>query len=403
MAAKSAIIVGAGPAGASLAYLLARRGIPTTLLEKHLDFNRSFRGEAMQASGLDALCQMNLSDQLDRLPKAPISVGEIYLNGTRRARIPMSIFGGQIAMIAQRALLEMIVNEAKQHRTFHFVQGAMVRDVIQQNGRVAGVRADTPEGPREFLADIVIGTDGRNSILRKRGSFEEMADPQDFDVLWVEVPAPSWWEPGAIRTEVSQRSMTVYMMSSDGRLRIAFIIAKGGFKELRARPTESWTEDLIRRTTPEMAEHLRIHRDAISRAVFLDVVVGRLARWTVPGVLLIGDAAHPMSPIGGQGINVAIRDSLVAANHLCPVLLAGADASTLDAAARHVEIERTPEIVAMQAIQKKQGDLFMKAGYGLPLGLRLLSLLSNTGLFNLLMGKRAKALSHGVVPVRLTV
>ena len=91
------------------------------------------------------------------------------------------------------------------------------------------------------------------------------------------------------------------------------------------------------------------------------------------------------------------------ANHLCPVLLAGADASTLDASAQQVEIERTPEIVAMQAIQKKQGDLFMKAGYGLALVLRLLSLLSNMGLFNLLMGKRAKALSHGVVPVRLTV
>jgi len=357
----------------------------------------------MQASGLDAICQMGLGTQLDRLPKASIGVAEVYLDGTRCARIPTGAIGGQLAMISQPALLEMIVSEAKHHPTFQLVHGATVRDVIHQNGRVAGVRADTPDGPRDFLADIVIGTDGRHSTLRKRGFFAEMTEPQDFDVLWVEVPLPSWWEPGAVRTELSQDSMTAYIVTSESQLRIAFVITKGGFKELGAQSTEAWTEELIRRTTPEMAQYLRSHRDAIGRAVLLDVVVGRLASWTAPGMLLIGDSAHPMSPVAGQGINVAIRDALVAANHLCPVLLAGADASTLDAAARQVEIERTPEIVATQAHQKKQGELFMKPGYRLRLMLRLLSLMSHTGLLKLMMGKRAKALSHGAVPVRLTV
>jgi 2-polyprenyl-6-methoxyphenol hydroxylase-like FAD-dependent oxidoreductase len=222
-------------------------------------------------------------------------------------------------------------------------------------------------------------------------------------VLWVEVPLPSWWEPGAGRIELSKDSMTAYVVTSDGQLRVAFVITKGGFRELRARSMEAWTEELIRRTTPDMAEHLRSHRDAIGRAVLLDVIVGRLASWTAPGMLLIGDSAHPMSPVGGQGINMAIRDVLVAANHLCPALLAGADAATLDAAAQQVEVERTPEIITMQVHQEKQGQHFLRPGDRIRLSLRLLSLLVHTGLPQLLMAKRAKALSHGVVPVRLNV
>jgi 2-polyprenyl-6-methoxyphenol hydroxylase-like FAD-dependent oxidoreductase len=376
--------------------------VPVTLLEKHSDFGRAFRGEGMQPSGIDAFRQMGLGDQVDRLPKAEIQMVEIYLDGRLRARLPGEAFGGQAALIPQPALLEMLVDAAKRYPSFHLALGTTARDLLHESGRIVGVRADTPAGPCEFRADLVIGADGRHSTLRKHGSFEEMREPQNFDVLWVEVPLPPWWEPATARSELAGGSITTFIPTCAKQLRVAFVITKGGMRDLRPQGAQAWTEELIRRTTPQMADYLRAHREAVSRAVLLDVVVGRLTRWTVPGVLLLGDAAHPMSPVGGQGINMALRDALVAANHLCPVLTAGGDAAAIDAAARLVEEERTPEIVAMQEHQRKQTRLFFSPGLGTRLMLRLLPLLARTGLLRLLLGKRAKAFAHGVVPVRLT-
>src|SRR5262249_47905157 len=149
----------------------------------------------------------------------------------------------------------------------------------------------------------------------------------------------------------------------------------------------------------------RAHREAVSKAVLLDVVVGRLTTWTAPGVLLIGDAAHPMSPIAAQGINMALRDAVVAANHLVPALLAGADAAALDAAARQVEAVRVPEIIAIQEIQRKQGNAILGGGFAVRLALRLMPWLVRLGLVRWMPGlvKRRKLLNEGVVPVRLTV
>jgi 2-polyprenyl-6-methoxyphenol hydroxylase-like FAD-dependent oxidoreductase len=403
MTVKTALIVGAGPAGAALAYLLARRGVPVTLLEKHPDFARSFRGEGLQASAIDAIRQMGLGEQFERLPRASIETVEFYLDGKRRGRIPAAAFGGQAALISQPALLGMLVDQARPYPSFQLALNATVRDLIHEDGRVVGARVDTPEGPRDCRADVVIGSDGRHSTTRRHGPFTDIRTPQQFDVLWDEMGLPDWWGPGTARVELGRDYMTTYIVTSTGQMRVGFVITKGGFKELRARGTVSWTDELLRRTTPPMADYLRANREALGRAVVLDVIVGRLTTWTAPGLLLIRDAAHPMSPVGGQGINMALRDAVVAANHLCPVLAGGAGAAAIDAAARQVEAERTPEIVVMQRHQEKQARLFLSPGFRTRLLLRLLPLLYRTGLFRLLLGKRARALSQGVVPVRLTV
>jgi 2-polyprenyl-6-methoxyphenol hydroxylase-like FAD-dependent oxidoreductase len=403
MTAKTVLIVGAGPAGAALGYLLARRGVPVILLEKHPDFARTFRGEGMQPSGIDAIRQMGLADQLKRLPKAALDVVEIYVDGRSGVRVAGEAFGGQAILIPQPPLLDMLVNEARRYPSFQLLMGSTVRDLLHEGGRIAGVRAELPTGPCELWADIVIGTDGRNSTLRKHGPFEEMRQPQSFDLLWVEVPLPSWWGPTTARLEIASGLSTAFMPTCANQLRVAFVIAKGSLRELKSRSAEVWTEELIRRTTPRMADHLRTHREAVRRAVLLDVVVGRLTTWTAPGLLLLGDAAHPMSPVGGQGINMALRDAVVAANYLCPVLTAGGAAAALDAAARQVEQARTPEIVAIQDFQQKQARLLMAPGPGARLMLRLMPILARTGLMRLLMEKRAQAFANGVVPVRLTV
>src|SRR6516164_1687471 len=184
---------------------------------------------------------------------------------------------------------------------------------------------------RWFRPDLVVGADGRHAATRKHSGLPELSAPQGYDILWLKVPYPD---------NYPDRATALFEAAAH-----------------RARNAEAWTEELIGRVPAYLADHLRAHREAVAGATLLNVVCGRLTEWTVPGLLLIGDAAHPMSPVGGQGVNIALRDALVAANHLCPVLTAGADPAALDAAARRVQEERWPEIVAIQKMQKDQARM----------------------------------------------
>src|SRR5262245_635573 len=282
--------------------------------------------------------------------------------------------------------------------------GTAVRDLIRSGSRVIGVLADGPDGPREYLADLVIGTDGRYSTIRKRGAFTELPSPQHFDVLNFMVPFPDCWpDRTTVRLELGPGCITGGIPRADGQLWVGMTIQKGQYKDLRAAGPDVLTEELLRRTSPDLAAHLRANAEALKHPVLLDVIVGRLENWAAPGLLLLGDAAHPMSPIGGQGINMALRDALVAANHLCPVLTRGNAAADLDAAARQVAAERMPEIVAIQEHQRKQVQTFLRSDrFASRLAMRFLPFLAKSRLLRLLLGKRLRSLQHGVVPVRLT-
>jgi 2-polyprenyl-6-methoxyphenol hydroxylase-like FAD-dependent oxidoreductase len=267
-----------------------------------------------------------------------------------------------------------------------------------------GVRADTSTGTRVYHADLIVGTDGRHSITRKAGGFIELDVRQNFDVVWFKVPFPEFWPDRAtVRLELGPGYISGGIPSSDGQLQTGFTIAKGTFPQLRAQGAEAWTDEILLRLAPDLAAHLRAHAEVVSRTVLLDVLVGRLISWTKPGLLLLGDAAHPMSPIGGQGLNVALRDALVAANHLCPVLVSDAGQPAIDSAAQRVAQERLPEIVALQEHQDRQAKLFLEPRWTGRLAIRLLPLLVRTGLLRTLLGKRLRAFQHGVVPVNLTV
>jgi 2-polyprenyl-6-methoxyphenol hydroxylase-like FAD-dependent oxidoreductase len=400
------VIVGAGPAGMALAYLLARRGVGVTVLEAHHDFARVFRGEGLQQSGIDTFRQMGLGERLETLPQVEMQTVEFYLDGRRIFRAGTAEVGRDRArLVSQPAVLQMLADEAGKYPSFQLAMGVSMRDFLREDGRVVGVRASNPEGPTDYRADLVIGADGRHAATRKHSGFSETSIQQTFDVLWVKVPFPACYPNRAtIQAAVGSRYPAIAFPTADGQLQVGFFIPKGGFAALRARGAEVWTEELIRTFPGGMADHLRAHREAVAGATMLNVVCGRLTQWTAPGLLLIGDAAHPMSPVGGQGVNIALRDALVAANHLCPVLSAGADAAAIDAAARRVQDERWPEIVAVQEIQEAESRrLANPEGWRSRLAFRLLPLLMRTGLLQWLQRKQNRQMSYGVVPVRLAV
>ena len=192
------VIAGAGPAGMVLAYLLARRGVEVTVLESHRDFARTFRGEGLQRSGVEVFRQMGLGGQFDRLPQVEIKSFEIYAGGRLRVRTDAAGLGrDQVRVVSQPALLQMLADEASAFPNFRLEVGVTVRDFLREDGRIVGVRASTPDGGKEYRADLVVGADGRHAATRKHSGLPEISLPQNFDVLWIKVPYPANYPDGA--------------------------------------------------------------------------------------------------------------------------------------------------------------------------------------------------------------
>jgi 2-polyprenyl-6-methoxyphenol hydroxylase-like FAD-dependent oxidoreductase len=364
------IVVGAGPAGASLAYVLAQRGVEVTLLERQRDFAREFRGEVLLPGGIEALEQLGLGEVLARTPRSDPEAIAVYLN--RELVLSLSadpdFFGGRPpAPLSQPALLEGIAAEAEKLPGFRLLRGSGVRDLLHdEDGRISGVRAQTDQGPIELRAPLVVGADGRASMVRRRGGFRAAARDLPMDIVWCKLPE---WEPlrGA-RAYLGRGHLLIAYRSWDGRTQVAWAILKGTFGELRRRGIEHWVEEMAEHVSPDLGAHLRESLSAISQPFLLDCQADCVERWSAPGALLIGDAAHVMSPVGGQGLNIALRDAVVAANQLVPALRAGEEPDALDAACARVEAQRLPEVAAVQRLQALPPRVVLqRAWWGEPL------------------------------------
>ncbi|MCZ6890136.1 MAG: FAD-dependent oxidoreductase, partial [Gammaproteobacteria bacterium] len=344
IAMSHVVIVGAGPAGASLAYLLARRGIEVTLLERRRDFAREFRGEVLMPSGIAALEQMGLETQLATLPSYRQQTIDAYLNG--QLLLSESLDTGspgdlRFIAVSQPALLEMLVSAAGTHsRSFNLIRGASVRELIRgDDGRVAGVRIRVDDDEQALRADLVVGADGRNSVVRKQAGLTARHVSPPMDIVWCKLPCPDDWL--GMRAYAGRGHLLIAYHTWDDTLQLGWVILKGTFGDLRSRGIEQWVEEMANHVSPDFADHLRAHRNAVQKPFLLDVVSDCVDRWSTPGVLVIGDAAHTMSPVGAQGINIALRDAIVAANHLLPVLSTPEpDGNALDAALDAIEAER---------------------------------------------------------------
>ena len=397
-------IVGAGPAGACLALLLARRGLDVVLVERERDFARVFRGEGLMPTGFDALEQMGLAGALAGLPGRALERWDTHLDRKLVMSIPEPTAGlGERALraVPQGQLIERVVEAAAAHACFAFESPATFREVVREDGRVRGVRVAGSQDERVLPADFVVGTDGRASAVRTREGIALELFPEHYDVVWMKLPLP----PGLagrspFQIFASGPEVAFAYVSWDGRWQVGWLLEKGGWKAARSR---DWLAECAALFPEALARHLLAHGDALEGPSLLDVIVGRCPVWHAPGVLLVGDAAHPMSPIRAQGINLALRDAIVAANHLVPALEAGRDLAPACAA---IQAEREPEIVAVQRLQLREarGQRWARERPWLmaPL-MKLAPLLARAGLLQRAWLRQQAPLRYGVTQVQLRV
>jgi len=217
---------------------------------------------------------------------------------------------------------------------------------------VVGVRVRTSEGERNLDADLVVGCDGRASIVRKQAALEVRRDLLPMDVVWFKIPPPVSWQGEALaRFCMGDGHLFICYVAYDAMLQNAWVIPKGRFGELRERTPGEWAAQMARYVPDDLAAHLIECKQDLVHPFLLSTTADRVLNWSVPGALVLGDAAHTMSPVGGQGINIALRDAVVAANQLVPVLRAGGRPEEIDAACGRIEQQRSPEVIRIQALQ----------------------------------------------------
>lgn len=315
-------IVGGGPAGMMLGFLLARAGISVVVLEKHGDFFRDFRGDTIHPSTLDVIAELGLLDAFLELPHQELrelaaQIGDDVVTIADFTHLPTrSKF---LAFMPQWDFLNFLAAQARRYPGFRLVMEAEVTDLIVEQGRIAGVRAKTSTGTLEVRAPLIVAADGRQSTVREQAGMEIVALAAPIDVLWFRVSRRPG-DPGQILGRIDTGRIMV-MIDRGDYYQCGFVIRKGEFDAIRERGLERFRDD-IALIAPFLRDRLHELNDweAIK---LLTVRVDRLRRWYRPGLLCIGDAAHAMSPIGGVGINLAIQDAVAAANILVEPLRAG--------------------------------------------------------------------------------
>jgi 2-polyprenyl-6-methoxyphenol hydroxylase-like FAD-dependent oxidoreductase len=367
-------VVGGGPAGVVFAYMLARQGVSVALLEAHEDFDRDFRGDTLHPSALELMDELGLAEKLHEFRHTKIHTGTVMteegsttLADFRRldTRFPY------IMMLPQKDFLAFVVEEAKRYTDFQLTMEARVEELIEESGVVRGVRYELDGVWHEVRADLTVAADGRSSRVRHLGGFEQVKTSPPMDVLWFRVPRREEDPEGGVAYFGAGQG--IVMLDRSEQWQCAYLILKGSFSQVRAAGLGE-LEKRIATAVPQFAERFE-HLKEWKQVSMLSVESSRVKTWHKPGLLLIGDAAHVMSPVGGVGINYAIQDAVVAANTLVEPLRAG---RVTESDLRKVQRERewpTRLIQFIQtALQKRliAAALKQKRAFRIPPAIRLL-------------------------------
>jgi len=315
-------IAGGGPAGMMLGFLLARAGVNVLVLEKHADFLRDFRGDTIHPSTLEVMHELGLLDEFLRKPHQKVEriganfAGDFFYTADFTHLPTRCKF---IAFMPQWDFLDFLAKRAKRYPSFYLRMEAEITSLIEEGGRIVGVRAKTPESELEARAQLVVGADGRSSTVRECARLEVMEFGAPIDVLWFRLSRASG-DPEQTLGYIGVGHFMVLLDRGD-YWQCGFVIPKGKFDEIQQRELPAFRGEIsklapfLRQRTNELTTW-----DAIR---LLTVKVDRLRHWYRPGLLCIGDSAHAMSPVGGVGINLAIQDAVATANLLTSRLRSG--------------------------------------------------------------------------------
>ena len=305
-----------------LGFLLARAGVDVVVLEKHADFLRDFRGDTIHPSTLELMHELGLLEEFLREPHQELRELRGMINGHS---VPIADFSRLptrckfIAFMPQWDFLNFLSRHAKRFPSFQLRMKNEVTDLLIENDRVVGVRAKTPNGELETRADLVFGTDGRSSIVRKRAALELREFGVPIDVLWMRISKRQ--DDPEQTLGFFQHGKLVVLLDRDDYWQCGFVIQKGGADQIKARGLSAFHDDIVA-MVPFLRDRVA-ELDDWSKIKLLTVQINRLREWCREGLLCIGDAAHAMSPAGGVGINLAIQDAVAAANILAGKLRVG--------------------------------------------------------------------------------